>query len=138
MLKKLAIVSALVASAALAAPAAADSFSLSLQFGDGYYEPRPRLYAPAPVRVVRYAVAPSEVRRALRRSGFTEIGAFRRSGSYYKVETVDPSGNLVDLSIDIYSGDIVRARIIEAAYRVDEPDYAPHRHSEGGDALVIY
>lgn len=67
-----------------------------------------------------YPVA--QVRQRLRGIGFSGIGRFDVYQNAYGVTATDPGGVRVNLVIDRWSGDIVRARVIEAG-----PAVRPYR-----------
>lgn len=67
-----------------------------------------------------YPVA--QVRQRLRGIGFSGIGQFDVYPNAYGVTATDPGGMRVNLVIDRWSGDIVRARVIEV-----DPAVGPYR-----------
>ena len=114
-------VAAAILTAFLAVPAHADH----KRFGGFFVEP---FFVPLPERPFRgrlrqqdgYPVA--RVRQRLRGIGFYEIGRFDVYPGAYGVAATDPGGVRVNLVIDRWSGDIVRARVIESG-----PAVRPYR-----------
>ena len=112
---------AVILTALLAVPAHADH----KRFGGFFVEP---FFAPVPERPWRgrlrqhdgYPVA--QVRQRLRGIGFSGIGQFDVFQNVYGVTAFDPGGVRVRLAIDRWTGDIVRARVIEAG-----PSVRPYR-----------
>ena len=122
--------------AAVAAPAAAQSWGFSVGTGFGapvYYGPPPvyydaPIYAPPPRVIYRRAprmVSPEVVFDLLDANGYREFSPMARRGEYYRLHAVDPSGNLVALEVSIFTGEIERARILEARVSPSPPKVAP-------------
>ena len=115
-------VAAVILTALLAIPAHADHKRFG---GFVFVEP---FYLPVPERPFRgrlhqqdgYPVA--QVRQRLRGIGFSGIGQFDVFQNVYGVTAFDPGGVRVRLAIDRWTGDIVRARVIEAG-----PAVRPYR-----------
>ena len=105
-------VAAVILTALLAVPAHADH----KRFGGFFVEP---FFMPLPERPFRgrlrqqdgYPVA--QVRQRLRGIGFSGIGQFDVYQNVYGVTAFDPGGVRVRLAIDRWTGDIVRARVVE-------------------------
>ncbi|MGQ7794305.1 hypothetical protein ACUN0C_18010 [Faunimonas sp. B44] len=119
---------------------------------------------PAPVPEMPAVVPAEEVRRALMRAGYSDVGPVRTSGGFYEVEAFDPNGILLALRLSAFSGEIVayapvRADLpLAAAPRPVGPDVqmvappaaipAPRPAAEampvqpdtpdGGNPLVVY
>jgi len=114
-------VAAVILTALLAVPVHADH----KRFGGFFVEP---FFVPVPERPLRgrlrqqdgYPV--SQVRRRLKGIGFSRIGQFDVYQNVYGVTAFDPGGVRVRLAIDRWTGDIVRARVIEAG-----PAVRPYR-----------
>jgi hypothetical protein len=126
----------------IVSPAAAQSWGFGVEVGPGYYGPpvyyervRPRFYhgqppvvlAPAPH--VFHMVAPDDVLDELEDAGYRELSPMRRRGRFYLVNAVDPDGNLVALEVSIFTGEIERARILEARHRAPPRFAAPRAAS---------
>ena len=116
------------------APAAAQSFGIEIgpryydeppayyEAPPGYYVERPR-YARPDYPPVLHMEAPDDVLDSLEDMGFRELSPMARRGRSYKLNAVDPAGNLVALQISICTGEIERTRIIE-------PGFAPPAYPE--------
>ena len=137
MLRTVTFTAALALAGALALPAAAQSWGFGVQVGPPiYYEEPPVYYGPpviyeappayyeAPPVVVRPAEprvfhmeAPELVLDRLERAGYRELSPMARRGTLYRLNAVDPDGNLVALEISIFDGEIERKHILETAIR---------------------
>ena len=112
---------AVILTALLAVPAHADH----RRFGGFFVEP---FFVPLSERPLRGRLRQQDgypvalVRQRLRGIGFSQIGQFDIYPGSYGVTATDPGGVRVNLVIDRWSGDIVRARIIEAG-----PAVRPYR-----------
>jgi hypothetical protein len=146
-----AVLLAALAAAALSAPAAAQSWGVGVGVTIGeppvYYDPPPVYYEPAPVYVappviggpppvyvapgpvapVLDMVSPDEVFDRLDQAGYTDLTPMARRGNSYRLNAVDPYGNLVALLISIFSGEIERTDILQAAYAPPPPPATPGR-----------
>ena len=121
--------------AAAVAPALAGSWGFGIGFGEPVYvEPPPYYYEPpvvfegvpppiysqgAPVaiapdgRPVLHMEAADDVLDALARTGYREFGPMHMRGHFYTVSAVDPNGDLVELEISIFTGEIVAATLLQ-------------------------
>jgi hypothetical protein len=132
MLRTLAITAAFAMAAGLASPAAAQ-WGFGIQVGPPryygpppvyyerarprrYYEEAPVIIAPAQPRVL-HMEAPEDVLDALEDAGFRELSPMKRRGKFYVLNAVDPGGDLVALEISIFTGEIERTRVLEAAFQ---------------------
>ncbi len=108
-------VAAVILMALLAVPAHGDHKRFGgVVFVEPFFVPVPELPLPGSLRRQSgYPVA--LVRRRLRGIGFSRIGQFDVYSGAYGVTATDPGGVRVNLVIDRWSGDIVRARVIKAA-----------------------
>jgi hypothetical protein len=143
---------AALAAAALSTPVAAQSWGVGVGVTIGeppvYYDPPPVYYEPAPVYVappviggpapvyvapgpvappVLDMVSPDEVFDRLDEAGYTNLTPMARRGNLYRLNAVDPYGNLVALRISIFSGEVERADILQAAYAPPPPAATPGR-----------
>jgi hypothetical protein len=124
------------AALALAAlPAAAQSWGFGVEVGPPVYYDEPQVYygppvvyeqppvyydAPAvvgPEPRVFHMEAPELVLERLENAGYRELSPMARRGTLYRLNAVDPQGNLVALEISIFTGEIERTRILEARYQ---------------------
>ena len=114
-------VAAVILTALLAVPAHADH----KRYGGFIVEP---FFVPVPERPLRGRLRQQDgypvalVRKRLRGIGFSRIGRFEVYPGAYGVIATDPGGVRVNLVIDRWSGDIARARVIEAS-----PAVRPYR-----------
>lgn len=115
-------VAAVILMALLAVPAHGDHKRFGgVVFVEPFFVPVPELPLPGRLRQQSgYPVA--LVRRRLRGIGFSRIGQFDVYSGAYGVTATDPGGVRVNLVIDRWSGDIVRARVVKAA-----PAVRPYR-----------
>jgi hypothetical protein len=151
---------ALAVSLAAASPALAGSsvsFGVGVGFGPAfgwgpppiYYEPYPYAYGPPPVVIEPVVPAniipPGAVLDALEEAGYYDLSPMAHRGSIYKLNAVNPGGDLVQLEISVYTGEIERERIL-ALSRTPQlaptpAPIAPAPPTPGGDGedpLVIY
>lgn len=132
MLRTLTILAALAIAAGLPAPASAQ-WGFGIEVGPpryygpppvyyerarprGYYQEGPVILAPAEPRVL-YMEAPEDVLDSLEDAGYRELSPMRRRGQFYFLNAVDPAGDLVALEISIFTGEIERSRVLEAAFQ---------------------
>ena len=114
-------VAAVILTALLAVPAHADHKRFGGFFVEPFFVPVPERPWPGRLRQQDgYPVA--LVRRRLRGIGFSGIGQFDVYPNAYGVTASDPGGVRVRLAIDRWTGDIMRARVIEAG-----PAVRPYR-----------
>ena len=93
---------------------------------------RPVVAYPAPVPEMPAVVPAEEVRRALMRAGYSDVGPVRTSGGFYEVEAFDPNGILLALRLSAFSGEIVAY----APVRADLPLAAAPR-AVGPDVRLV-
>lgn len=141
MLRTRTIAAAMAVAGAMASPAVAQSWGFDLGGGPDYYGEPPVVYRRAPVpryydgpvvlrRVdprVLHMEAPEDVLDDLDNAGFTELSPMRRRGQLYLLSAVDPDGNLVALEISIFTGEIERTRVLEAAFQPPPEVRRPRR-----------
>jgi hypothetical protein len=114
-------VAAVILTALLVVPAHADHKRYGGFFVEPFFVPVPELPFRGRLRQQDgYPVA--QVRQRLRGIGFSGIGRFDVYPSAYGVTATDPGGVRVNLVIDRWTGDIVRARFIETG-----PAVRPYR-----------
>lgn len=133
MIRILALAAALSTAVATAAHAGSWSFGVGVGFGDPvyvepppyYYEP-PAVYEPAPPpiysqgaavardgRPVLHMESADDVLDSLARAGYREFSPIYMRGHFYSVRAVDPNGDLVELEISIFTGEIVTTTVIQ-------------------------
>jgi hypothetical protein len=128
MLRTLTITAALAMAAGAASPAAAQ-WGFGIEIGPPryygpppvyyeqprrYYDEGPVIIAPAHPRVL-HMEAPEDVLDSLEDAGFRELSPMKRRGKFYVLNAVEPGGDLVALEISIFTGEIERMRVLEAA-----------------------
>jgi hypothetical protein len=69
--------------------------------------------------------APEVIFDRLEDAGYREFSPMARRGSLYKLNAVDPSGDLVALEISIFTGEIERAYLLQARMSPAPPEVAP-------------
>lgn len=137
MFRTMTLAASLAALAATASPAAAASWEFSGAVGPRvYYGPppvhlqapviyrrAPMIYRQAPVVVgpapapIYDMEAPEDIIESLQDAGFTELSPITRRGAVYRLNAVDPEGNVVALDISIFTGEIERSRILQARFQ---------------------
>ena len=142
MFRTLTITAALAFAASLGSPAAAQ-WGFGIEVGPpryygpppvyyerarprGYYDDGPVIIAPAHPRVL-HMEAPEDVLDALEDAGFRELSPMRRRGHFYLLNAVNPRGDLVALEISIFTGEIARSRVLEAAFQPPRQIRRPSR-----------
>jgi hypothetical protein len=104
--RKLALIGVLGAAVAAVSPAFG-------QWGaaPGYYGPPPGYYAPG---VYQRAVPlpPDAVFDLLERAGYREFGAMAPREPYYRLQAVNRRGDLVDLVVSMFTGQVEQERIL--------------------------
>jgi hypothetical protein len=111
-MKTLVALAALGLSLASAVPAQASGLSIGIRSGNvavtyrdypGYYHG----YGTG-----RHWADRDEIRRSIYRAGYVQIYDIDRYGDYYRARVVNPRGIVFALTLDGYSGGIVRADIV--------------------------
>jgi hypothetical protein len=118
------------------------------------YEPPPAVYYPAPVVVVPpppppvvvQIATPDQVLDSLEAAGYREMTPMAHRGRLFKLNVVNPEGDLVALEIATETGLIERELILRAAYRpalprpvaAPAPQAVPPPPPTSGDPLVVY
>src|SRR5918998_850039 len=139
MFRTVACAALLSAAAAATSSAAAQSwgFSVGAGFGAPVYVGPPPVYYEAPVYrapppvIYRRAPgvfpmqAPEVVFDRLEDAGYREFSPMARRGNFYRLNAVDPGGDLVALEISIFTGEIERARLLQARISPAPPEVAP-------------
>lgn len=126
------VLAAMAAVVAATSPALAGSlnFGVGVGFGapvyrwgppPGYYEPAypPDYFGPPPVVVepmqpvlAPNMVPPGAILDALEDVGYRELSPMAHRGALYKLNAVNPAGDLVQLEISVFTGEIERERIL--------------------------
>jgi hypothetical protein len=94
--------------------------------------PPPVVYAPAPPtaypqpapvdvapdgRPVFHIVAPNDVLDGLEAAGYRELSPMNMRGQSYVLAAVDPLGDLVQLELSIFTGEILQTALLREGYR---------------------
>ena len=155
MFRTLGFTATLLTAAAVAQPAAAQSWGFDVGVGFGgpaYYGPPP-VYQETPVYRGRPRViyreapafaepqpgiipmqAPEIVFDRLEAAGYSELSPMARRGTLYKLNAVDPEGNIVALEISIFSGEIERAAILQRGRAAPRQAARPARRAPAAKA----
>ncbi len=133
-----AILTAALAAAGMAQPASAQSWGVGVGVEYGppvfygpppviYYDPRdvppPTYYGQPPVIFapggppVPQMISPDEMLDRLEAAGYRELSPMAHRGRLYKLNAVDPSGDLVALELSIFTGEIESRRVLAAQRR---------------------
>jgi hypothetical protein len=144
MHKVISLTAALASSVVLIGPATAQSWGggIGMQFGPPVYV-EPPVYGEPPVlyeepaamaqfseapidvapdgRPVFHMEAAEDVARALQRAGFRELSPMNMRGHFYELTAVEPGGDLVQLEVSIFTGEIERVMLLQAGYRPPPP-----------------
>jgi hypothetical protein len=72
-------------------------------------------------RPVFHMEAAEDVARALRRAGYRELSPMHMRGHFYTLTGVEPGGDLVELEVSIFTGEIERVMLLQAGYRPPPP-----------------
>ena len=139
-----AILTATLAAAGMAQPALAQSWGIGVGVEYGppvfygpppvYYDPRfgpPPAYYRAPPVVVRrptphfrelvpQLVSPDTVLDRLEAAGYRELSPMAHRGGLYKLNAVDPSGDLVALELSAFTGEIESRYVLQTVPRPPE------------------
>lgn len=110
-----------------AAPAAAQSWSFGVGVGVGgpaYYGAPPTFYEPSPYPRA-LPLSPDAVFDALEAAGYREFSPMAPRGDVYKLNAVNPRGDLVALVISAFTGAIESERILAPHHRPPRRASAP-------------
>lgn len=95
----------------------------------GYYRPGPPpYYDEGPYTILGPAeadVSADEVFDMLEDDGYSDFGPMAHRGPVYRLRAVNPDGDLVDLEISAFTGEIDREVILADARRAPPPAAAP-------------
>ncbi len=142
--------SALFAAAAAVSPASAQSWGWGVETGGpAYYGAPPAYYAPGYYPRAR-PISPDAVFNALEAAGYREFGPMAPREPIYRLNAVNPRGDLVALEISMFTGEIERERILAVHQRPPLRAYrqapaprtsapaAPSPPAAQHDPLVVY